>query len=268
MAALVSSGSNAGLEINFTANIEEVRQHLRDVDKWAIPYITAAALTDTAIGARKAEKRAMPWYLDRPTSYVTRGVLWEKATKNYLVSRVYINDDPVGGTPQSRILEPNVEGGPRRAKPYERRLRRAGILGPNEYTVPGTGARLDVYGNLGSGNIERMLSQLQAAEQFAGYQANETKRSRRRKRGRAKSRYFVARGDSKLARGIWERYSGCHGRQRIRPFLIFVQGAPNYRVRYPFGETARQHAERNFARHWKRRFDSFVVKGKILKGSI
>jgi len=249
MEVLASGGSNSGLKINFTANVEQALQMLRDIDRWSIPYITAAALTDTAMSARKAEKKSMIGYFDRPTPYVTRGVLWEKATRDYLVSRVYLNDEAYKGNRVTDILSAEISGGPRHIKKYEKSLRGAGILNSNEFTVPGDSVPLNAQGNIGRANINQMLAQVKATSRVASG-------------GRKTSRYFIARGDNKLARGIWERRG-----KKIRPFLIFVEGAPTYRKRYPFGEAAIQHAERNFARHWKRRFNSFVVKGKILKGS-
>jgi len=260
--AIVPAQSNAGLQINFRSNVEDVAQGFRDTDRWAVPYITAGALNDTVFHARKVEQRAMPHYLDRPVAYTQRGVLYDKATAKHLVARVYINDDPTGGTPQAKYLEPNIVGGFRGPKPYERRLRRAGILRADEFTVPGAGMRLNVHGNIPGGRIERMLSQLQAAEQFAGYQANETRRSRRRNVRTGKERYFVAQGDTALPRGIWERRG-----KRIRPMLLFVSGAPAYSPIYPFGRAAIEHAEFNFARYWVRRFDRMLKSGRIFKGA-
>lgn len=255
-------GSNSGFGISFAQPVEQIAEAMRDVDRWAIPYITASTLTDVAKGAAMAERKALPWRFDRPTPYVSKGLLYRPADKNWLVSEVYVSDEHFKGNPVHHILRPHVQGGPRRAKRYEVRLRNAGILGPNEFTVPGAAAPLDPYGNLRGGHIERMLSQLQAAEQYAGYMANETGRSRRRNRGRVNDRYFVAKGDTSLPRGIWLR----NGR-RVRPFLIFVQGAPSYSPIYPFGQVAADYAEDNFRRLFTQRFNSFVAKGKILKGA-
>lgn len=260
MVKIVPFGSNSGFEINFKLEVDQVQSAMHEMDRWAVPYITAGALNDVVFNARKAEKKAMPWYLDRPTAYTQRGVIYTKASKDYLVASVSINDERIKGTPQARYLAPNIEGGPRQPKPYEKRLQRAGILGSNEYTVPGSGAPINGSGNIPGGRIERMLSQLQAAEQVAGYLANETARSRKRNAPRRLERYFVSKGDGALPRGIWMRKG-----RTVRAFLIFVSGAPNYKPIYPFGRATREYAERNFARHWIARFERMASSGRILR---
>ncbi len=257
MANVVASG----LSLSFGLEIEAARQAFREMDRWAVNYITAAALTDVAVAGRKAEQKAMPFYLDRPTAYTQRGVRYRKAEARWLEAEIYLNDEPGKGTAQVKYLAPNVKGGPRGAKRFEVALRRAGIMMPNEFAVPASG-QTDANGNLrgGGSRIVRILSQIKAAETTAGYMANETRRSRQRNAKRNVERYFVADGSTRLRRGIWERRG-----KRIRPILIFV-GQPMYQATYKFGEATMQYARLNFARHWARRFDAMVASGRIYRG--
>ncbi|MCB9993109.1 MAG: hypothetical protein H6873_05580 [Hyphomicrobiaceae bacterium] len=250
-----------GLQLSFQTNVDELARSLGELDAWALPYITASALTDVAKMGAEAERRAMPFHIDRPKAWTTGGVRLENADKANLVSKVYLDGFAHKGTAAGRYLEPIIVGAIRRPKRYELHLRAHGILGPGEFTVPGSGARLDAYGNISPGTLERALSQLGAAENSAGYMANETVRSRKRNRRRVTARYFVADGSTGLPRGIWER----QGRS-IRPFLIFVGRAPSYRRSYPFGDAARESALRNFDGLWVKRFNAFVVSNRILQG--
>jgi len=262
---LLTRFGNAGFTLDFAASVDDVLSTLDEADRWVGPYVTASALSATAFDMRDAEQKALTAAFDRPVSLTKRAVLYTKATRQELTATVFIRDEASGGVPPARYLEPEIQGGPRRPKSHELRLRRAGILGPHEFAVPAKTVPLDAYGNVRPGSIEQMLSQLQAAEQFAGYMANETKRSRRRAGMRRTSRYFFARGDTDLPRGIYERL-GLGSKARIRGFLMFVKDAPDYRVRYRFGQAASTKAARVFGDYWGSYFQRFISSGKIMKG--
>lgn len=272
LADVIVRRGNAGLAISFAADIDEVIAALDATDQWVGPYVTASALSATAALARTAEQKALDASFDRPTPFTQRAVLYSKATRDELTAEVFIRDEAAGGVAPARYLEPDILGGPRRPKSHELRLRRLGILGPNEYAVPGDDVPLDAYGNIKGGTFEQMLSQLGGAEQFAGYQANETKKSRRRAGVRRRSRFFFSsgttdtvHGTSRLPRGIFERLGNGHGAP-VRSFLFFVPSAPSYRVRYRFGEAARTEAEAVFGTQWASYFERFIASGKIMKG--
>ncbi len=135
------------------------------------------------------------------------------------------------GTPAWKYLTPEIDGGPRRHKSHELRLIRANVMRAGEFAVPGAGVTLDAYGNMPGSLLERILSQLQAAEQWAGYSANQTKRSRARRR-KGSATYFLLRGRA-APDGIYQR----NGR-RIIPVLIFVR-SPTYGPRFPAYARAR-----------------------------
>jgi len=268
---LLARRSNSSFAISFQANIDEVIAALGQSDRWVKPYVTASALTATAKAVRVVEQAALTASFDRPVPFTQRAVLYQSASRSDLTASIYLRDEASGGTPPSRYLAPEIDGGPRRPKSHELRLRRAGILGPSEFAVPGDDVPLDQYGNVPGGVIEQMLSQLGAAEQFAGYKANETARSRRRAGVRRTSRFFFSpgvtnsvHGHTNLPRGIFERLGSGHGAP-VRSLLIFVHRAPQYRPRYRFGLAAVAEAERVFPGFWSSYFDSFVASGRILR---
>lgn len=124
-------------------------------------------------------------------------------------------------------------------------LRRAGILPPGMYTVPGKGASLDAYGNMSRGQIVQILS-------FMSIFGNSSLNSKRmnmknEKRAALTSKaqdYFVVPVNDrklKLYPGIWRR----KGNQEIIPVLMFVS-QPVYKAIYSLEETAKKVVRNRF----------------------
>lgn len=197
-----------------------------------LPFAMALTLTRTAQVMQTAEKIEMKFAFDFPTPFTINSVFVRGATKKKLEAFVFLRDEASKGTPPVRYLAPQVYGGARRVKRFERALRAAGILGEHELAVPGSGARLNKFGNLTGGAISAMLSGVSASPDP---QQNKSRRAAGKKplRGffsgemRKKGGAF---GDSGT-RGIWERSSG----RKIKPVLIFVpEASVDYRKRFDF----------------------------------
>ncbi|MFM0192409.1 hypothetical protein PQQ65_04905 [Paraburkholderia strydomiana] len=209
-----------------------------------LPFIVSKALNDTAKNARDALRTAMPQYFDRPTPYTMNSVRITYATKARLAATVGYKDESFKGTPATKYLLPEVEGGNRNVKRMEQSLRRIGLLPVDMYLVPGSAARLDQYGNVWRGQVVEVLAYLQAfGEQ--GYRANMTSKRRDRLargvKGAMGYSYFVLpRREGKLLPGIYRRqhYGNdariahlAHG--AAKPVFIFVR-TPHYAQRFPF----------------------------------
>lgn len=228
------------------AGLEKVRAQIQKLTGAQMQAATADALNDTAFMLRKEVQADMAKTFDRPTPYVLRSVLVQKALANRLVARIAPTGIGGKGIDPQKILHAEAEGGPRRDKRSELALRAAGIL-PSGYQTaipsepfPGSD---DGRGNIKGGFIVRLLAYFQAfGEQ--GYKANMTKRRKEKLANKSVSaagfmtingvQFFVSYGALRggkaghLAPGIWAR-SGTHG-VNVRPVLMFVQ-SPNYTVR-------------------------------------
>lgn len=237
------------LKLDLSA-VRDMGEALEGVYAKDMPFLCAYALTKTMQGIQLAERSVMGSVFDRPTPYALRSLAVIPATKENLSATLYVRES--GGTPAWKFLNPEIEGGSRRKKSFELRLERAGILKPNEYVVPGGGVDLDAYGNIRGGTIERILSQLGAAEQWAGYQANMTSRSRKRALRKAGGRYFVLRG-TKAPNGVYFRSGG-----KIVPVLIFVP-RPNYKPRFPYYTTADRVVGGAFAANFRDGWQRYVL---------
>lgn len=232
------------LKINFEnrKSPEDIVRHL-DGYRSQIPFATSLAINRTADLVRKAIVAEMKKVFDRPTPFTLNSLYVTPSTKDKLAAVVWLKDEyAVGnqGTPATKYLGPEIFGGQRSAKAHEQRLRDKGLLGSSMFAVPAEGAEglLNRYGNLNGGLITQMMSSLQINRDI-GYQSNETAKSRKRNRKRA--RYFVVGGETPL--GIASRPTG----GELQPVLWFVK-APNYKPRLDFFGIGRKAIDENLER--------------------
>lgn len=222
-----------------------------ELERQNLPFAVMQACNALAYEIRDQWKRTAARVFDRPRQITLNAVLYAKATKDRLWADIFIRDEATGGTPPARYLLPQVEGGPRVAKPFERLLQARGAMPAGMFAVPGRGAQLDAHGNIRPGQINQILSQMQARRDSL---QNETETSRDRRRARTKGStkwllgtraknqqlaartgpgndYFaLTRRKGRLLPGIYERISSGFGRG-LRSVLIFV-GATVYPARY------------------------------------
>ena len=190
-------------------------------------FASVIAMTRTAQAVKAAERKEMAKAFDRPTRYTLNALYMRRATKAVPEARVGFMDFPGKGTPAWRYLGPEIEGGARRYKRFERSLAAAGLLPHGLYAVPGDGADLDAYGNMSRGQIVKILSALRASADPL-QNASKADKSRRRRR---KENYFVG-GIGRAAPlppGIYKRI----GSGPAIPVVAFV-AAPHYRKRFDF----------------------------------
>lgn len=232
-----------------------------------VPFATAVALTRTARDVREVERKSMPTVFDRPVPYTLNSLYVKPATKQDLTARVWVKDDRAGsGTPATRYLVPEIEGGRRGMKGFERLLQRAGALPAGWAAVPGAGADIDQHGNMRRGQITQILSYLRAfGEQ--GYSANITDRKKARMARGTKAKrgvsYFVSHGKLRdqtrhLPAGVWRRTSFGQAGTALTPILVFVPRA-QYRRRWDFYGIAEREIARQFPVHFTTAFQQAVA---------
>jgi hypothetical protein len=206
------------------------------VDRFSERRLNAAAataLTRTALDAKQNVLKDMRRTFDRPTPYTLNSLFVRPATASRVQSEVFFKDDSAGsGTPATKYLLPQVEGGSRRLKRFEVALKAAGHLPDGWFVVPGQGAKLDAYGNVSRGQIIQVLSQLRVTL-TAGFTRNMSFEARKQIAAQRKAggRFFVIRPGAKGAPpGVYQReFSG----RNIAPVFIFVR-SNTYRKRLAF----------------------------------
>lgn len=223
-------------------NYNVARKGLVISGDWFTEAVAKALNSTGYIITQRVMPRVLDTVFDRPTPWVKRGFEYMKAEPQKLTLKIRAKEEAGKGNPAYKILQAQVYGGARAAKRFEKRLRYAGVLGKNEFIIPGRHARLDRYGNQSPGQIIQILSSLSAFDE-TGYLMN---RSTRNPRNRKQLQIFVARRGDKatkhLSPGIYER----RGR-KIRQLMKFVR-QPQYKIRLEFEDIVEQSFNQIFQR--------------------
>lgn len=231
-------------------DVSGLTKKLTDLEKRQLPFALSQALNRTAEAAQRSATAALNTF-DRPTPFTLKSVYVKRTNKaqflSGLAADVYLRNEVTKGTPPVKYLEPEVIGGSRRRKRFERALTYAGLLGPNEYAMPGQFVKLNSYGNVSAGTITSILSQLKASPDPL---QNVTARSAKRLRRQGKRLYFTPRPGSRLPPGVYVRFGPKTGKggdpRAARPVLLFVDGKPQYSKRYGFFEVVSKVHQRRF----------------------
>jgi len=229
-----------GFVLNVSGDVDAFMGRLDYWQSESVPFVTAYALTKTAEEIKEEEISVMARVFDRPTRFTLNALFVRPATKRDLCAEVAFKDG-FGSVPAWRYLGPEVAGGPRSKKGFERALERAGLLRPDEFCVPARGLKLDSFGNVPGSLITQVLSGLSASPDPL---QNTTPRSR--KRNTRAGSYFVLRDVKGAPNGIYQRTGG-----RQATALFIFTGAPIYRKRFPFYETAQWVFGTQFAKHFR-----------------
>lgn len=243
----------APVKINVNVNLSSLMTWADSMARDQVPFATALALTKTAQLVREAEKVEMTKVFDRPTRYTLNSLYLSPARKDRLWAEVWLKD--TGDAAAAKYLQPQIDGGKRSVKRFERRMQDAGIMPKGWVAVPGRGVRLDSNGNMSSQQIVQILSVLHSHHDI--YQ-RETFVSRKRAQRSGKQRdYFVisptvgggnnraAGNGGRLPFGVYQRVGGS-----IVTILFFAPSA-SYMRRFDFFGVARRVMDRELANQFK-----------------
>ena len=243
-------------------------RHFSALEKQNLDFAIVQASNKTAFEVREAWKRAAIRTFDRPTPLTVNAVLYRKATRQKPYAEIYLRDEASKGTPPAQYLRAQVEGGERRPKGMERLLMSAGLMPQGMFAVPGADAPLNQYGNVGSGQVRKILSQLRAGLE-AGYTSNESDAGRDRRLKRQRTRggggsYFVVRQQrGRLRPGIYERIAFAQG-SAVRSVFVFAKSAV-YDRRYDIFGIAEKEWNRLMPFYFERELAN-AVQESILRG--
>lgn len=233
--------------ISVKGDIAEVSRYLTSIEKKQIPFAARLATKKTASHiAYKTMPAMMTRVFDRPTTW-TKRAFYAYQPKGVLEAYVNIKDGVTRtpgrggkiGTPAFKYLRTQIAGGRRGEKSHEKKLRALGILGPDEYTVPGDDMPLDRYGNMRRSWYSKILADVQGRDVGIdqGYGQATTKRG--------KKKFFYS--PNLRPRGIYQRFG--RGGRSLRVALLFVK-SPDYRPRFDFDGIAKRVARTRFRREF------------------
>jgi hypothetical protein len=194
----------------FKVGIKGLDEAIKVIDKTQrqIKFATAKALTRTAVRIQEAETRAIEKSFDRPISFTKRAIGIAPATTANLEARVFVKDR------QAKYLEPQIMGGSRGIKTFERRFNSKG--GSGGYWVPGPGVKLNASGNIPLNTIKQIALQLQLAGAKSGLFQT----------------VFIGRPKNQPNKpfAIWAKDK----KGKLVPMLIRLDKSPTYRRRFDF----------------------------------
>lgn len=241
--------------IEIKVDTREVERYLTDLQRNQLPFATSLAINNTARDVQDALAGEMSVF-DRPKPATRKGTFVKSSDKRNLTAIIGLKSrtGTAGvagsrGAPLTEYLQAQVEGGGRADKRSELLLQRAGILPAGYQTRPGSGARLDAYGNMSRGQIVQILSYFKTfgGIETSGRNRNKTTQSAKLNRGtkrRAAVEYFIVpEGMPGLATGVWQRKG-----RNVAPILIFIKPS-TYRKRYDFYGVARKTIAAKLDRH-------------------
>ena len=219
-------------------------------------YAASSALNDTAFDAKKrlAEHAKRVFKTPRNVT-INAGFVFDRASAENLRARFGLKDFLPKGTAPDVYLRPQIYGGTRAQKRFEKTIiRKFPSFGKTTYFVPATQNKefLDKTGDLRGSVVTQMLSHLQAfGEQ--GYKGN-IKNPKR-------ALYFpvIHRGDyGMLAPGIYKR--DAIGSENFKAVVYAVKRQPQYRKRFFYFETVEKAARMTFPVSFSRRFQAMARK--------
>lgn len=234
-------------KVNFGKSIEEATKRLTRIEKKQIPFATSLAINSLLgslssgtgglpkRGVLQKQKTAMRKQLHKPLPYTVNAFFVRSSRKDKTPVEGFIGFREFSGkgTPAHKYLTPNIQGGKRRQKRHEVRLKQIGVLGSNQGTAPGRDAQVNARGNLSGAFYTRTLAAV-------GALGGDSSTARSRKRNRSVRGHYIAYKGGRAV-GIRRR---ANGQARSLQLLNFIN-LPTYRAIYDYEGVARDFVRRS-----------------------
>ena len=232
--------------IRSSGSIAQMIAEVRGIPARVIPYAASTALTRCAQRAQKVDLPAeMRRVFSNPTPYAINSLFVVAANKDTLSARVMVKNTAGRGVVPENFLFPEVAGGGRHEKGFEKALRYRGILKSGERAMPSAYIKKDKFGNVPGIAIQNILSALDSPDgSKARYSDHPTRGGRYFRSKRYSSGIWAGTRNGLLTgpRGIWQR----KGRHRLDLLFVFTSNPPQYRPLFDFTAVVQKTAEDNF----------------------
>ena len=230
-------------DVSVEADVRHVTRWLSKECKRKIPGVVTNALNKTGKQVRIESRDVITRAFDNPTRSTMSATWVEYAKESKPEMMVYLRETPSGKSRVAPVqwLKAQVTGGARDAKASEKRMRMSGRMLSNQFYIVNEKYR-NSKGNITGGRVEQILSQLQSAELYAGYTANQTPGSKRKKK---RNQYFtISRGGKPV--GVFIRKG-----KTTENVLGFMNRSPQYQVRLPFYDYTTQLFNKHWPDNWR-----------------
>lgn len=208
-----------------TSNIEEFMKDFDDLEKKQIPYMQMVTTNNIAFDYMETMRKKIADDLNIRNKKITTSLRVKKATKLRPFAEVFVDEFSW----QHKVLSHHFHGGNRERKGLEKAMIHKGFMYKWEILTPSPGVTIK------PGVYNQMMAQLKLNYK-AGYSANETKQSRKRKSpSKTIARFFIITGKSKspLAPGIYARMP-LHDKPIC---MLRIAEKPSYKKRFDLEDT-------------------------------
>lgn len=205
--------------MNTVVNIsgfEDVVNRLNAIKTSQLKFVASKSLNELAYWLRENEKKEIAQTFNRVSPFTLNSPLYTKSDKSNLSITFFLRDRAGKGTPPSLYLYPQAEGGAVYVTGFTRKLRRSGLIGPNEYAAHWasktqgrlTGGRLNqILFGLGAGGPTLRGQGPRTARQAGVYFIRGTGKNRDKETSDGRT-YKPKRETGYIGPGIYTRKSG------------------------------------------------------------
>lgn len=235
--------------------LPQMLSKLAGIEPTQWPKILASAANETGYYALNKYKQQMPSFFDRPTPFTLNSMFLQKATPSSLEAIVQWKDASGSNGSAGQYLQPEVFGGARPQKRFERALQAAGLMPAGYVCIPTKDAPIDSFGNVPSAFYQAILTYLKAnpttakSKQIARLKRQgflkltrgvidtalnyEKAQAKEQRAAQKKAKYFTAINGqgTTLPGGVYERVNLFGG--AIRRLFAYVPLA-QYKASFPF----------------------------------
>jgi hypothetical protein len=228
------------VKIELDHNIDTIRAKLSKIEQKKWPKILAYAANESGFYAKNKVYKEMQRVIDKPRPFTLNSLFVKKVSAKDADTTLMWRPGSTSGNSAGKYLIPQVTGGQRHEKGFEKLLRISGILPVGYYVIPTKDAPDDGYGNVPGPYLVRILSYLRAFRDRL-----QNRNLDKEKAVKKKLQYFVVRPGQKsyLSPGIYERLSMFGGAIRK---LFFFSTKATYKQKFPFYEIANNAAKEKF----------------------
>lgn len=226
------------MKISLESNIKKAVEAMDGLEKRDIPYIERTATNNLAFDAMESVRGEITGKLKIRGKKVPNSIRVKKASKTKSYAELYVDE----WSWQHKVLAHHFYGGDRERKGMEKAMAYLGLMKKSEILTPSPGVKIRSH------TYVEMMSQLKLNVK-AGYSANETKASRKRRetlRGKG-VRYFVitGRSSSPMAPGVYAKIPG-----RDSPAcMLRISERPTYKKRFDLRKTVGKVYKRRASKH-------------------
>ena len=240
------------MKIDISHNIKKTIKELETFKDKDLPYVMMLTANNVAFDALDSLKKEVRGKLNLKNKRMANAWRIKKATKKRRYAELYVDE----WSWQYKALAHHYRGGDRERKGLEKAMIYMGLMYKWEILTPPPGVTIRSYVYV------EMMSQLKLNYK-AGFNANETKTSRKRREGLRKKgvRYFVVTGKSKspMAPGIYARVPGSP-----KPVnMLRIAERPDYKKSMDMEVTVRKVLERRQQHH----FDTAMARAMAIRKS-